>query len=436
LATSINTAPILTIGGIILNDINPSDPYTLPSAITQQSDGKLLVAGVSNYDIVLVRYNSDGSLDKSFSSDGIVTTDFGGMEEGKSVTVQTDGKILVASYLVDSSGFPTSIALVRYNSNGSLDTSFNTTGKVTTTINTTGYGGTDGLSTTVQSDGKILVTGEDENGYVLIRYNTDGSLDTSFGNSGITRTTAQVGYGGSFSIAVQSDNKILTAGASYGSTSTSFDFTLCRYNTNGSLDTSFSGDGKVTTDFSSGLDYGQSVNIQSDGKILVAGYTQNPNTGLTDFALARYNTNGSLDTSFSGDGKVTTNLFSDIHYANSFDKGENVLIQPDGKIIVAGSCSAGYNIAFGLVRYNTNGTLDTSFSADGIVTTSINHHYDGGSGQATAAVLQADGKIVVTNWYGSYNQHTDFALARYNSDGSLDGTFGGATTPKTVQQLS
>ena len=330
-------------------------------SVTVQADGKILVAGYSgdldsggsDYEFALARYNPDGTLDTTFSDDGKLTTGFGGVgDEGQSVTVQADDKILVAGYSHSYSpdGYNYSdFALVRYNTDGTLDTSFSGDGKLTTNFATED----EGQSVTVQADGKILVAGysrQDGSVFVtdfaLVRYNSDGTLDTSFSDGG--RLTADIiftsdDYG--YSVTVQADGKILVAGSS-GSA-----FVLVRCNTDGSLDTTFSGDGILTTDFGTSSDLGQSVTVQADGKILVAGSSGG------DFALVRYNSDGTLDTTFSGDGKFTTDIGA------SSDLGQSVTVQADGKILVAGSSSNGRNADFALVRYNSDGTLDATFAS-------------------------------------------------------------------------
>ncbi|MBM3273394.1 hypothetical protein FJY94_09220, partial [Candidatus Kaiserbacteria bacterium] len=201
-------------------------------------------------------------------------------------------------------------------------------GKVTTAIGT----GAAGESVTVQADGKILVAGFASNGsnadFALVRYNTDGSLDTRFGTGGKVTTAIGTGSDWGESVTVQTDGKILVAGDAGGY------FGLVRYNTDGSLDTSFDGDGKVTTDIGTGYDYGYSVTVQADGKILVAGSADIG--GNYNFALVRYNTNGSLDISFDSDGKLTTKIGSDDV------EGKSVVVQTDGKILVTGETNSSY----------------------------------------------------------------------------------------------
>ncbi|MCX6047097.1 MAG: delta-60 repeat domain-containing protein [Chloroflexi bacterium] len=336
---------------------------------------------------------NNGSLDPTFGSNGTVTTDFGGYEEGHAVTLQTDGKLLVAGYAAgqDNDDF----ALVRYDSNGSLDTTFGNNGLVATDLGDYDYG----YAMAIASDNKIIVagyTGSDNVDFALVRYNADGSLDTSFDTDGkVTTDFGNDDYGRA--LAIQIDGKIIVAGYTG---SNNIDFALVRYNVDGSLDTSFDTDGKVTTDFG-GEDNALALALQDDGKLLVAGYA----AGQTDddFALVRYNSDGSLDTSFDTDGFAINNLGGN-------DDGYAVAIQPDEKILVAGSSGTD----FALARYNSDGSLDTSFDSDGFAINNL-----GGNDYGFALTLQSDEKILVAGSSGS-----DFALVRYQTDGSLDSAFG------------
>jgi uncharacterized delta-60 repeat protein len=416
-----NTAPsfrnLAASSGRLTTDVAGSGDTG--NSIALQSDGKIVLAGGSFVgspgvlDFSVVRYNSNGSLDVSFDGDGKVTTAVGaGEDQGQSVVIQSDGKILVGGYSKNGTAFD--FAVVRYNANGSLDTSFDADGKVTTAMGSTNLSGN---SIALQSDGKIVMAGDSRTGtntdFAVVRYNANGSLDTSFDADG--KVTTDFGSSGDTgkSIAIQQDGKILVAGSSAGNA-----FALARYNTNGSLDTTFDGDGKLTTRFgASTIDGANSVIVQADGKILVAG--ESFNGSHTDIALARYNTNGSLDTSFSLDGKVTTDFFG-----SAPDRGYSVIVQPDGKILVAGNTGSGQY--FALVRYNTDGTLDTSLDADGMVFTSFNTSGE----QGRDVVLQPDGKIVLggtsnTARSGSGDTINDFAIVRYNANGSLDSSLTG-----------
>lgn len=343
--------------------------------------GQTVTPALAQLPDVIATLNTAPTFD--IAGDGKVTTDFGGSGAG-SVTVQADGRIVVSG----------GSALARYNTDGSLDSSFDVDGKINVGFSQTS-------SIIVQADGRLIVAGG-VGGFALERYNTDGSLDTSFDVDGRASTIGfDINQG--YSAALQADGKIVVAGEGMG-----WNFTLARYNTTGSLDTSFDGDGQVTTDFGTAQDRGRSVTVQADGKILVAGYS----AGFV--ALARYNADGSLDTTFDTDGKVTT-LIGNVHSA-----AYSITVQADGKILVSGSSDNGSNQDFALARYNTNGSLDTSFDVDGKVTTDF-----GGSGgdYAYSVTLQVDGKIVAAGWTDPTGNTAKFALARYNTDGSLDTSF-------------
>ncbi|MBP7449368.1 MAG: T9SS type A sorting domain-containing protein [Flavobacteriales bacterium] len=373
-------------------------------SVAIQPDGKIVVAGSAyngtNKDFALARYNTDGTLDNSFSVDGKVTAPFGtGDDIGQSVAIQADGKILVAGY--SNNGTDNDFALARYNTDGTLDNSFSVDGKVTTAV---GMGDDRGQSVALQPDGGIVVVGYAHNGidqdFALVRYNADGTLDNSFSTDGKVTTDFGMGHDYGKSVAIQPDGKILVTG--YANNGTDDDFALARYNMDGTLDNSFSADGKVTTAFGTDDNYGISVAIQPDGRIVVAGFSFIGTD--SDFALARYSVDGSLDYSFSVDGKVTT------AFGTGGDVGYSVAIQPDGKIVVAGLSLIGTDGDFALARYNIDGSLDNSFSIDGKVTTTFGTGVDRGNSVA----IQPDGRIVVAG-YAYIGAEPDFAVARYIS---------------------
>jgi uncharacterized delta-60 repeat protein len=333
---------------------------------------------------------------------------------GNSVAAQRDGKILVAGYA--AGGRAAQVALVRYNSDGSLDTSLNSSGKVTTAV---GTGDCHGEGMALQGDGKIVVAGYSFNAggqscFTVLRYTADGSLDTSLAASGKLTTNVGTKYASAESVTIQSDGKIVVAGNSFNASGNN-DFAVVRYNANGTLNTSFNETGKAIADFGAD-DYGRSVAVYVDGKIVVTGYTTKSYESKKECALACFKANGSLDTSFNGTGKVTTDFGGD---GNA--EGRSVAVQTDGKIVVVGYATAGSTEKFALARYNADGTLDTSFGGTGRVLTAV-----GISGSnATGVALQKDGKIVVAG-YAVNNSGTgyDFACVRYNTDGKVDQSFG------------
>jgi len=367
------------------------------SSIAVQPDGKLVAAGGATIngqvDFALARYNADGTIDASFGTGGRVTTDFGGIYEGaSSVAIQSDGKIVVAGGSV--SDFYDNFALARYNTDGSIDTGFGTEGKVITSF---GDVSSQAESVVVQPDGKIVVTGEANidggEDFAVVRYNADGTLDATFGAGGKAITgfgLLQQGYSFAFphSAALQPDGKIVVAGVAY--IGPGRDFALARYNSDGTLDATFGTAGQVLTDFTRD-DAAFSLAIQPDGKILAAGMSD-VERGY-GFALVRYNRDGTLDASFGTGGRVTTD-FGLLDQGFSVALANSVAVEPSGRIVAAGRIYIDGGFHSGLARYNSNGTLDASFGTGGRVTAVFETPYD--SDEFRSVVVQGDGKVVVT----------------------------------------
>jgi uncharacterized delta-60 repeat protein len=399
-------------------------PSTPPGGITGngvilQPDGRFVVVGNSSSDIALLRYNADGLLDTGFGAGGIVTTPVGNHARGHGLALQPDGKLVVTGHV--SGGGSQDIALLRYNADGSLDTGFGGgDGIVTVPV---GYVG-GYYSMVLQPDGKLVVTGQvyDANGRIaLLRYNADGSLDTSFGGGGIV--TSPVGYYISgYSLALRPDGKFLVTGSD-NSSGIGGGLALLRYNADGSLDTSFGGgDGIVSTRLSSYSyhDSGLSVILQPDGRLVAMGeacYEGMP-AGDCLIVLLRYNADGLLDTSFGGGDGI---LFNDSGYISY--RGNSVALQPDGKLVVTRETDAySSSSEIALQRYNTDGSLDTGFGGgDGFVTTTM--AVGGVFCCGNRAALQPDGRLVVAGSNRNSNS-SEIALLRYNADGSFDPTFG------------
>lgn len=340
--------------------------YDTATAVAIQKDGKILAAGYSNvgnkdffdFDFAIARYKTDGTPDKTFGSDGKVTTDFknGSNDKAFAIAIQKNGKIVLAGVSPNTPGLG-DFALARYNPNGTLDKTFKGNGKVITDF---------------------------------------GSVDEAR------------------AVAIQTDGKIVAAGPTTA-THRSVDFGLARYNPNGTPDKSFGHSGRVVTDFKN--DSGDEANgmaIQPDGKIVVVGLFT-PDGVTFDFAVARYTTKGALDKTFSGDGKVITD------FTNNTDTAYGVAIQPNGKIIVAGDSTSSGTDDFALLRYNINGTLDAAFGKKGTVLTDFKSQFGTSqSDQAYAVAIQKDCKIVAAGI--SSSDSSGFAVARYqnSSCGKLD----------------
>jgi uncharacterized delta-60 repeat protein len=399
--------------GIVIASLGPE--RDIPLGIVIQPDGKIVVSGftrnrfVGNIDdIAVVRYNPNGSLDSTFDLDGMVITNILYGDQAHSVAMQADGKILVTGHSVSGSRESKDFTTVRYNTDGSLDTTFDGDGIVRTKF---GSDFDEAYDLVVQDDGKIVVAGYcrcgGRNIFALARYNPDGSLDTNFDHDG--RVTSDISSGwdkGAAAIALQDDGKIIAAGFALVS---SEDFALVRYNSDGSLDTSFGNNGVVITLMSSYNERVNSIVIQPDGKILVTG-TIVYGGGNVAYGLARYLPDGNLDTSFSGDGKVI---------GPDWIWGSEIVLQSDGKIVITGGNRNSSPTSVSVVRFNPDGELDTSFGVGGMVTTWIGDE----DAYGTSIAYQEDGKIFVAG--ASHNDSDiDFALLRYNSDGSLDEIFG------------
>lgn len=353
-----------------------------------------------------------GDLDLTFNTTGTVTTDINGnaLDQINGLAVQTDGKIVAVGYT--SSGNE-DIAVVRYNTDGSLDTSFNDDGIAT-------FSPSSGISRAndviILDDGSMILAGLDETDasgddnidFLLLKIDSTGSLDTSFGTNGVVTTDFGRPTDGINKIAIDSDGKIVAVGFSANSDSTSSDLALARYVSDGSLDRDFLSNGKVTLDVDD-IDFGTGVKIMSDETILVSGSAENSANTTENALLARYNSDGTLDSTFGTKGITETSGGGTVMLQVT-----GLGIQSDGKIVIGGTRfpSAGADGDFFVARYTDGGTLDTSFGSNGtgMVNTDVN-----GDDIGQAMLVQSDDKIVVGG-----SDADDMAVARFNSDGSLD----------------
>lgn len=381
----------LTFGnnGITLSNF---PDYNEGYSVAMQADGKIVVGGYSgNYtmeDFAVWRYNSNGSPDNTFGTGGRVVTQISsGTDRGQGVLVQPDGKIILTGY--SSGGTYPAFTTVRYLSNGTIDTTFGTQGIVIT--NLPGNGASYAWTAALQTDGKIVVGGigptPPYGQLALVRYNSNGTLDTGFGTNGMLTTdmSGTNNYNLTFAILLQPDGKIVAS--AYVHDGTRYRFGVARFNQNGSLDNSFGTAGKVVSTIGFD-DIAKAAALQADGKIVVAGYTWNSNYTDTEMALVRYNSNGTLDNTFGIGGVVVDTSSSTYEYLNG------VTVQTNGKIIVAGQI--GVNPAtedFIVARFNPNGSFDTTFNSTGKVITDSGYN---STDHAFAITLQADGKIVAT----------------------------------------
>ncbi|MBN2158171.1 MAG: Ig-like domain-containing protein [Spirochaetes bacterium] len=386
-------------GGMATADINSCDETAWDAVL--QSDGKVIVVGETEYAggscFALARFNTNGTLDTGFGTGGKIMTIIGTNSAARGVAIDGAGNIVVAGH---SDG---NFAVARYIPNGSLDSTFSmTTGIVTTDI--------DGLAdmaldVAIQTDNKIVVAGyatidgsPDEQDFAVVRYNANGTLDTAFSSDGIATTHVASNYEYAYSVAIQSDGKIIAAGKSPASGHDAF--SLVRYNADGTVDTGFDTDGIVQTVLNSHDSLVSSVKILSSGRILVGG-TVETSTNVYDFAMAEYNSSGSLYTTFGSSGTLISDLGTLSDMCNS------LAVQSDNKIVLAGSMADGAGTDFALSRYSSTGSVDTTFGIDGIVRTQVGP----GTSRIRAVLLTTD--RIIAAGTASNGSNDDFAIVQY-----------------------
>lgn len=303
---------------------------------------------------------------------------------------------------------------------GDLDAGFGSSGTVTMSV---GSGDDVLVAVAIQpSDQKIVAVGHTAVGsgddWAILRYNPNGTLDATFGSGGIVTTNFGTGIHHAHAVVIDNNGKIVVAG--YSDTGTSHNFAIARYTTNGALDGTFGVGGIRTTSLGAGDDEINGMAIAGNGKIVVAGQTV---VNLDNqFALARYTTAGALDTSFGSGGIVKTNIGLGSDAANA------LAIQGDGEIVAGGRSNNGTDRDFALVRYTSNGSIDTSYGASGKRITAVGPADD----EIQAIALNTGGEVVAAG-YSDSGVDLDLALARYTTSGSLDGTFGtGGTTTTDI----
>jgi uncharacterized delta-60 repeat protein len=432
-------------------------------AVAIQADGRIVVAGTtwvsysissSNHDFFVMRLNSNGTTDNSFGGTGYLNTNFGRADDARDLLIQPDGRIVVSGSAQIS--FREHLAIARYNSDGTLDTTFDGDGRLqmqapgSLTNNDSGVTiarqsdgglltGTSGYvyrfdaagqldtsfngtgrsqylsaikSLAVQSDGRILAGGFNNRPFSLARLTATGQIDNTFSSDGLVWTQFGPSVDEASASSLQTDGKLVVVGRSQGN------FSVARYLPNGSPDLSFSQDGRTTISFGAGyLESGAAdVAIQPDGKILIVGSATRI-AGLTaysDIAMARLNSDGTPDNSFSQDGLVTTDLGGN-------SGARSVALLADGKFMIGGFAGQG---SFTIARYRADGTLDTSFRGTGFATHFV---VSNGSSTVTSIVVQPDGKVLaVGNIQSSTTNRyrTTVSMVRYNANGSIDSTFG------------
>ncbi|CAM3392769.1 T9SS type A sorting domain-containing protein [Flavobacterium longum] len=361
-------------------------------------DRIVMVGGYSQFNII--RLMPDGTPDTTFGVAGISSVDFGLQNDYPyDVAVQPDGKIVVIGVIDGpSSTNDQAVGATRLNADGTLDTTFNGNGQLV-------FDFADAINhpnaVALQDDGKILIAGytgasSAANDFAIVRLNPDGSFDTTFDTDGKARINVQ-GDDRARAMAIAPDGKIIVGGMSYPVGVNNCGFAAIRLLTDGSLDNTFSTDGRALAKIGSGNDSVFDLAVQPDGKVILVA---DSSLGSQDIGVVRFDAAGNLDTTFSGDGKFSTFYGP----TNSTDYINAVTLQPDGKILVAGSYFTTPERNLGLIRLTANGELDTTFSDDG----KANYVVPGDNGVSVYDMdLQSTGQILVSGYAAN-----DFMLAR------------------------
>jgi uncharacterized delta-60 repeat protein len=357
-------------------------------------------------------------LDIGFDGDGKLTTDFGfGNDSAQAVALQSGNRIIAGGIVWN--GTSEDFGLARYLSDGTLDRSFGINGGVRTQI----FGDHDRiLGLAVQPDDKIVAvgtgyfvnnSGRRQSDFLVARYLPDGALDPTFGNNAPGISTIDFfGDTDDFarSVVILGNGQILVGGDSFNPFNNTSDFAIARLNSNGFLDTSFGVQGRNAVDGFGGFDEAYAIAVQPDGRIILGGIGQNGANGQ-DMVLMRFLANGFPDNTFFGTGETA------IHFGSGADRIFDIDLQPDGKIVTAGSVFVGgaNGFDFALLRLHSNGLLDTTFGNGGGVLTD----FDGGNDAAFSVDVLSDGRILATG-EGFINADLDVALAAYNPNGIPD----------------
>ncbi|MFO0357199.1 MAG: T9SS type A sorting domain-containing protein [Sphingobacteriaceae bacterium] len=381
--------------------------------IAIQPDGKIVAVGTTDdqttelTNILIARFLSNGTIDNSFGTNGWITTtvvpNFNC--NAFALELQSDGKIVVGAETNDTantSPLSGKFLILRYNSNGTLDNSFASNGILSVTNTST----VDPLTFTsdliIQPDGKIVLCGcnystANSTNLIFIRANTNGSLDNTFGTNGVASLATTLGSPFPMCMAIQTDNKIAFAGAIDNQTSNS-PF-ISRLNTNGSIDPTFGSAGFVNPAYSSSSGF-KDIKLDASGNIYVCGFDNNGSL------IARFTNTGAADATYGNAGSIISFMGT-----QQTEMLNQLAIQPDGKVIAAGFADG----HFAMMRTTSQGSLDAAFGTNGVVTTTFT---SGIGSEAYGLELQSNGKIVLggSNITANMNSAFEFALARYNNN--------------------
>jgi uncharacterized delta-60 repeat protein len=415
--------------------------------IVQDQQGNLLVGGSTTSagaSLSVARYRPDGTLDGTFGSGGRVQVTFnpfifGPLLGDGSIAVQPDGKILLVGTSVEPGTTNYDFALARLLPDGQLDPTFGDGGKVTTYSGAQFTDMSPSGGMVLQPDGKILVSGYREyygaypyvDQSVVIRYNPDGSLDTSFGSGGRATFALPQGFDRGSSLALAADGKVVIGGFVTDPVTFFEDYFLERVGPDGTPDSTFGSGGQIITPFSGSFDQGGPLAIRPDGRILVGGTTFDPVTFQASMSVAQFTAGGAVDTSFGAGGQASVAFAGDPNF--DFGLLGGMSLQADGKVVVAGtwytfdpvtSVSSGY---VAVSRFTAGGSADPSFAGGSMVTTG----QAGSTAEAFGVTVKGDGRIVTAgDVFDPKALVDDYALVEYNPDGSLAGTPAPAGPPQ------
>ncbi len=392
-------------GGLVITNIN--DRNDGEADLKVQPDGKILQLGYSydslTFKMILIRYNIDGSIDTTFGNQGFVDGYIiDSTMSANSLVLQNDGKILVTGAAKFNTTYQA--AIMRFNADGSPDNSFDSDG---IKIFPAGLANSEFLFLLIQPDDKIVAVGDADDSlgtyqdYAIARFHPDGMLDSTFGINGMVKTMISAYSDIPHDAILQNDGKIVTV-------SYNINFIVVRYNNDGTLDNSFGVNGIADLAVGFYNCFAYDLEIKSNGQILVCGTIDDPFTSSTDVGIVQCNTDGSVDPGFGSAGLVTTDVAGSLFN----DGGMDLSILGDGKLLVGGYSSYGTYKDFVLIRYTADGWLDNSFNAgDGMVVTEILGYDD----YCRSVEIQADGKVLMGG--SSYNgSNYDMSMIRFTSD--------------------
>ncbi|MEZ5729489.1 MAG: hypothetical protein R3E48_16755 [Burkholderiaceae bacterium] len=361
--TAVNDAPTFGVQpGASIEHLADGGQSSVANDVVVLADGSSITAGYGRYNgadaWVIAKFRPDGGLDSSFGTNGSVILEFGaGSDRADAILEQPDGKLVVGGYTYNGSN--RDFTLIRLNSDGSADTGFGAAGRIDIDLGGNEYE----VGVAIDSTGDLYVTGNTSTGNLIVaRINgTDGSLDAGYGTAGIANIDLGA-FDNAFAIAIDASDRVVATGRT---TPNAF---VARLTTSGSLDTTFDTDGWTTTAMEGQGAYGFSILVQADGNIVITGlsYDYSAPAGQQElFGIARFTDTGALDTGFAGDGVVRTAVPD---AANWFNGAYDVAQQADGKLVVVGYVDMGsFDSDWGVFRYNTDGSLDASFDGDGIL---------------------------------------------------------------------